>query len=170
MRNPPDGSDRRLVIPPDRSAAALRLIVALLMAAGGLTVAGAGNLHGRPAAVAGGAFLALFFALAAAFAFRVLRRNRPFLVVDREGLGLDDPRGRPVRVAWDRLDAVRCPGRSLRAGVVLVLRPGGEDGLRELRLPAKRLGGAPPQWVAGMIETFRTRPELRDRLGDSPGS
>jgi hypothetical protein len=116
--------------------------------------------------VAGGAFLAVFFAVAALFAFRVLRRTRPFLVVDREGLLLDDPRGRPVSVSWERLDSVRCPG-SLRAGVILVLRPAEGDGLRELRLPAKRLGGAPPQWVAGMIETFRTRPDLRERLGQS---
>lgn len=158
--------DNRLVIPPDRSAAALRLLVALLLAGGGLSVVAAGVRHGRPAAVAGGAFLALFFAIAAAFALRVLRRTRPFLVVDREGLKLDDPRGRPVRVSWERLDAVRCPG-SLRAGVVFVLRPAEGDGLRELRLPAKRLGGAPPQWVAGMIETLRTRPDLRERLGDS---
>lgn len=158
--------DNRLVIPPDHSAAGLRLVVALLLSLGGLSVVAASLRHGRPAALAGGVFLTVFFSVAAAFAFRVLRRRRPFLVVDREGLKLDDSRGRPVRVTWDRLDAVRCPG-SLRAAVVFVLRPGEEDGLRELRLPAKRLGGAPPQWVAGMIETFRTRPDLRERLGES---
>jgi hypothetical protein len=118
----------------------------------------------------GGGLLAAFFLLAAVASLRSLLRRRPFLVIDRSGIRADDARGRPVSIAWEELVSVTCPRGFRRRGVLLGFRPARGEKEREILVPADRLGGAPPQWLAALIETYRTRTDLRARLGErAPG-
>lgn len=162
---------QRIVVPPDRLGPALRLFMALVLTGGGVALIVSGLLAGRLSAILGGIGLTVFFGFAAATSLGRLLRTRPFLVVDREGIVLDDARGGALRIGWTDLVSVRCSRRPFRRGVLLGLRQDGQNEVRsEVLLRAERLGGAPPQWVAGLIETFRLRPDLRTRLAPPAGN
>jgi hypothetical protein len=162
---PAHDSAQRLVIPADRRGAGARLAAALVLAGAGGVLALWGWLSGATAPLAGGLALVVFFLAASLLSARRLRRRDPLLVADRDGVELAGREG-ALRVGWDDVLAVRCRTRTFRRGVLLSLRvdPSGDE-TREVRIGAEQLGGAPPEWLAGLLETFRSRPDLRARLG-----
>ncbi len=97
---------------------------------------------------------ALLFGLLALSAWRRTRITYPPLVLDERGLAVDDGRGGRCRLEWTEVEGVHLVRKRWGARVVLDLL--GEE-RPTLELPPACHGDAPPEWVAGMIETFRER-------------
>ncbi|MFN7964404.1 MAG: hypothetical protein U0V87_01790 [Acidobacteriota bacterium] len=94
------------------------------------------------------------FLLAAFNAFRRLRCPKNPVVLDVSGLSVDDGLGHAWFLPWHQMERVMLRRGFVRRWVVIRTR----DGEPELRLVHPALHyGLPPQWLAGMIETFRDR-------------
>lgn len=94
------------------------------------------------------------FLLAAVTAWRRLRTDAHPVVLDARGLAVDDGLGNSWFVTWEEIERVSLRRGFLRRWVVIHLRSG-EPPLRLVH-PALHYG-LPPQWLAGLIETFRSR-------------
>lgn len=119
-----------------------------------LTLAGqslrAGSAVGAVMGIAGAG---LFWALAA-ITWRRTRDGRPPLVLDLDGLTVREANGDSWSLAWEQIEAVDIERGFFGRRVVLIVRgPEGED----RALPGLCCGDAPPEWIAGLIETFRRR-------------
>ena len=133
-----------------RFKAAAALVAALLLCWAGARAALVGSALGVGLGIAG----ASIFGLAAMFEYRRGAAGRPPLVLDGQGLAVDDGLGEAWRLSWDRIERVAIERVAGRRRVVLVLF--GEP-RRIVSLPPICCGDAPPEWLAGMIETFRVR-------------
>ncbi len=94
------------------------------------------------------------FLLAAYNSWRRLRCRRNPVVLDVTGLSVDDGLGHAWFLPWHQMEQVMLRRGFWRRWVVIRTR----NGEPELRLVHPALHyGLPPQWLAGMIETFRDR-------------
>ncbi len=116
-----------------------------------------GSLAGASVGVAG----SIFFGMMALIAWRRSHSIGPPLLVDNDGVAVDDGLGESWHFRWDEIEAVTIEGGAWRRRVVLVLH--GQE-TETISLPAICHGDAPPEWVAGLIETFREK-----AAGDSSG-
>ncbi|MDQ7005928.1 MAG: hypothetical protein Q9Q40_01705 [Acidobacteriota bacterium] len=133
-----------------RFKALAALVAALVLCWAGARAALADSVPGVGLGIAG----ASLFGLAALLEYRRAAAGRPPLVLDDEGLTVDDGLGEAWRLGWERIARVGVERVTGRRRVVLVLT--GEPP-RLVSLPAICHGDAPPEWLAGMIETFRVR-------------
>ncbi len=97
---------------------------------------------------------AIVFGMMALSAWRRSRSAGPPLVLDDDGLAVDDGLGESWRLGWQEIRGVVIERSMWRVRVVLQLE--GETG-GSISLPRVCLVDAPPEWVAGLIETFRER-------------
>jgi hypothetical protein len=95
------------------------------------------------------------FGLTGLIHWRMSRVDGPPLVLDEEGLAVNDGLGTRWSLNWHQVEAVGLRGRLLSRRVVLFLRRTGEMQPPTITLPSICHGDAPAEWVAGMIETFR---------------
>ncbi len=130
--------------------AAAALVAALVLCWAGARAALADSAIGVGLGIAG----ASIFGLGAMLEYRRGAAGRPPLVLDAHGLAVDDGLGESWRLRWDRIERVGLERVVGRRRVVLVLT--GEPP-HLISLPTICHGDAPPEWLAGMIETFRVR-------------
>lgn len=138
--------------PFDRRAMRWRAAIGLSFAVLLALVAARALEMGSPLGAALGVLGAVGFVLAAGLAWRVSRLDGAPLVLDRQGIEVDDGLGSRWRLAWTDVEGVRV-GRSLW-GKRVVLDVRGASGSERV-LPLICQGDGPPQWLAGIIETFR---------------
>lgn len=103
-----------------------------------------------------GALVALVFAFAMGL-FGLLAWHRSKLdgaplVLDERGLWYQDGLTGRMFVAWEELEDVTLRGGALARRVLLVIR---DVERSEVVLPSICCADAPPEWTAGLIETFR---------------
>lgn len=138
--------------PLDRRAVRVRASVGLaafsVLVAAAVKAAFRGSVIG---VVIGAAGAVVFFTLAFA-SWRLARITGPPLVLDEQGLSYDDGLGPRSFLPWRRIVEVALRGGRLGRRIVVVVD---DPERRELTLPAVCHGGAPPEWTAGLIETFR---------------
>lgn len=110
----------------------------------------AGSAVGTVMGIAG----AGLFWMLARLAWNQTRMSRAPLILDLHGLSVNDGTGDSWTVAWDKIDSIELRrgfwGRKI---VVILSGPEGE----ERELPPLCYGDAPPEWTAGLIETFRRK-------------
>ncbi len=153
MDTPEQESPWRFEAPLDRRALRVRTMFAVL-AASLLCSAGAGALEN-------GAIVGGFVGMAGAVVFGSLgyasfcmsRIEGSPLVLDERGLSFDDGLGPRSFVAWERVSDVALRKGTLARRVVVVAADGDRE--QEYLLPPICYAGAPVEWTAGLIETFR---------------
>ena len=138
--------------PFDRRELRVRAVLALVFAAVLALVAAEALTRGSLLGAGVGVVVGVAFILLAGLCLRRSIHACPPLVLDERGVSVDDGLGTAWRLRWDEIDAVLVARSPFGRRVLLRLR--GEDG--ELRpVPAVCIGNAPPEWLAGLIETFR---------------
>lgn len=148
-----DGSVWRFEAPVDR--AALRMKAGFAWTAGGVLCIATGQaiLTGSVVGTIVGLCAAATFAAAGFASWRHARMDGSPLLLDERGITLDDGMGTRSFLAWEDVDEVGLRGSFARR-VVLVRREGDPE---EVEVPRTAHAGAPPEWMAGLIETFRHR-------------
>jgi hypothetical protein len=150
----------RFAAPRERRGWLLRATAASLFAAGCLPLASHAASGGSLAGIAA-SLLGLFgFVLAAVAAIRRAVARRPPLVLDEHGVRVDVGPGGRWELRWGEVARVRLDDGLFRRRVVLEVS--GESDPRVI--PACCHGGLPPEWLAGLIETFRECGGRLDRL------
>ncbi len=144
----------RFEAPLDRKA--LRLRAAVGIAAFSVLVAASvrAAFHGAVVAVVIGVAGAVVFLTLSFASWKLARIDGSPLVLDEAGLSFDDGLGPRSFLPWPDVTQVNVRGG--RFGRRVVVTVGGAE-RKELTLPAACHGGAPPEWIAGLIETFRQR-------------
>jgi hypothetical protein len=77
---------------------------------------------------------------------------QPPLVLDERGLAFEDGIEPRAFLTWEEIADVELRGFGFARRVVLTTRAPDD---RELLIPAICHAGSPPEWTAGLIETFR---------------
>lgn len=142
----------RFEMPLDRRALRLRAAFAVLAALLLVVLASAATRRGSATGTFLGLAGATLFAVLAHGSWRVARMAGPPLLLDERGIAFDSGRAPRVVLGWEEIADVTLRGAFFGRRVILVLR---EPPERELRLPASCCGDGPPEWTAGLIETFR---------------
>jgi len=138
--------------PLDRRGLRMRTTVALV-AMVLLLAAGVGSsIRGSSVGTVLGIFGAAVFALLALTSWRLSRIEGPPLVLDERGMAFDDGLRPRAFVPWEKIANVDLRASGFGRRVVVTLA--GDEGV-EVTLPSACYGGAPVEWIAGIIETFR---------------
>ncbi len=141
--------------PLDRGALRARAGVAMSFAFV-LAFIAAGSFHAGSIVGPGlGVVGALGFVLAAGLTWRMAHLERAPLVLDERGLEVDDGLGTRWRLAWTDVADVRIARSLWGRRVVLEVRA--PQGVMARVLPRLCQGDGPPEWTAGLIQTFRNR-------------
>lgn len=107
------------------------------------------SMVGVAVGIAGASLFAFFGTLSWR---RSLVRHSP-LVLDQEGLAVDDGLGTQWSLPWQEIERVQIDTSGLHRRVVLLVSNASGEG--EVSLPRVCHGDAPAEWLAGLIETFR---------------
>ena len=139
--------------PLDRRGLQVRAVLALIFASV-LGLVGAEALARGSLPGAGvGMVAAIVFVLLAGLSLRRAIHDRPPLILDETGVSVDDGLGTAWRLRWDEVDAVLVGRGPFGRRILLRIRRDASGDLRPI--PPSCVGNAPPEWLAGLIETFR---------------
>jgi hypothetical protein len=137
--------------PLDRRALRLRagLGFAAVLVLG--AASGAAAVRGSVVGTIIGAAAAVVFGVLTVASWRLSRISGSPLILDEHGMFYEDGLGPRSFLPWERVTEVALRSGLLGRRVVVHLDENGHD----LTLPAVCHAGAPPEWTAGVIETFR---------------
>ncbi|MDH3285974.1 MAG: hypothetical protein OEQ13_14675 [Acidobacteriota bacterium] len=151
MQNPP--KNVRFAAPRDRKGWRLRSLAAAALSGASIAVAvDAGSGGVGPGTIAG-LGSALGFGLLATCAFRRSLSRRPPLVIDENGVAVDNGLGHSWSLSWREISRVRLRRGLFERRVVIELR----EAASSRKIPRACHAGLPPEWLAGLLETFRER-------------
>ncbi|RMF75471.1 MAG: hypothetical protein D6738_03655 [Acidobacteria bacterium] len=139
--------------PLDRRGLRVRALLALMFAAVLGLVAAEALTRGSLLGAGLGVLVGVSFVLLAGLSLRRSINDRPPLILDEGGVSVDDGLGTAWRLRWDEVEAVLIARSPFGRRVLLRVRRDPDDALRPI--PSACVGNAPPEWLAGLIETFR---------------